>query len=106
MDPKDKKALEAIRGRAEDRKASPEIGGVREWFEIDHLLEIVENLQIAPVYVVMSYCNYAGGRCHGAFLDKEQAISIASAIEDAEYVKVQTYVDGEEAGTAYYTVVD
>lgn len=41
----DEKHLKGIRERNEKRKASEEIGGVREWFEIDYLLRYIDNLE-------------------------------------------------------------
>jgi hypothetical protein len=38
-------AIEGIRKRSQERKESGHIGGVREWFEIDYLLRVIDKLQ-------------------------------------------------------------
>lgn len=37
------RALRLIRERAEDRRASGQVGGVREWFEIQLLLDLLDD---------------------------------------------------------------
>lgn len=42
---KRREVLEGIRRRNEERKASQDVGGVREWFEIDYLLRHIDKLE-------------------------------------------------------------
>jgi hypothetical protein len=42
---KRQEVLEGIRRRNEERKDSGEVGGVREWFEIDYLLRHIDKIE-------------------------------------------------------------
>lgn len=105
LDEKDRLAFEVIRDRAKDRSSSPEVGGVREWFEIDRLVEIVEKMQKSSHYAVIARWENETSVV-GVFSDLKRAYGFAPGVEGYDSVIIEEWCDDLYIGDRYVSISD